>query len=127
MNFWDAVYEIRRHDPRFDEDAYAFVMDSLEYTIARIGERRHISAAELLRGMCDFARSRFGLMAWTVLQRWGIVSTADIGTIVFQLVESGVLSRQESDDEADFDGVVDLQRVLEDDYFDAPGDAFGSA
>jgi uncharacterized repeat protein (TIGR04138 family) len=127
MSFWDAVYEIRRRDPRFDEDAYAFVMDALEYTISQIGERRHVSAAELLHGLCDCAKARFGMMAWTVLERWGVQSTTDIGTIVFQLVESGVLSRQDSDERSDFDGVMDLETELEDNYFEAPGDSFRSA
>ena len=126
-NFWDAVFEIRRHDPGFDEDAYVFVMDALEFTVSSAGERRHISAAELLDGLCRCAKARFGLMAWTVLERWGIETTADIGTIVFQLVESGILARQEGDSRADFDHVMNLQKVLEEDYFETPDDAFGES
>jgi uncharacterized repeat protein (TIGR04138 family) len=117
-NFWDAVFEIRRRDARFSEDAYAFVMDSLEFTIARLGQRRHVSARELLVGICGYAKERFGLMAWTVLDRWGVRTTADVGTIVFQLVESSVLSRREEDSREEFDDVFDLQVVLEDNYFE---------
>jgi uncharacterized repeat protein (TIGR04138 family) len=126
-NFWDAVFEIRRRDPRMDEEAYAFVMDALEFTIRRIGARRHVSAAELLDGLCAHAKGRFGLMAWTVLERWGVGTTRDVGTIVFQLVEAGVLSKQETDARSDFDDVLDLQQVLEEDYFDATGDASRTA
>ncbi len=117
-NFWDAVFEIRRRDTRFSEDAYAFVMDSLEFTITRLGQRRHISARELLVGMCAFAKERFGMMAWTVLDRWGVKTTADVGAIVFQLVESSMLSRREEDSREEFDGVFDLQVELEDNYFE---------
>ncbi len=121
--FWDAVFEIRRRDSRYSEDAYAFVMDALEHTITRMGERRHVSARELLVGMCAHAKDRFGLMAWTVLYRWGVKTTADVGAIVFQLVESSVLSRREEDSREEFDDVFDLQVVLEDNYFECVDDS----
>jgi uncharacterized repeat protein (TIGR04138 family) len=62
-------------------------------------------------------------MAWTVLESWGVRSTADVGTIVFQLVESGVLARQDSDAREDFDNLLDMQKLLEDEYFESGSDA----
>jgi uncharacterized repeat protein (TIGR04138 family) len=119
-NFWDAVFEIRLFDQSYAEDAYAFVVEALEHTIRGIGVERHVSGAELVGGVCACAKGRFGLLAWTVLERWGIRSTGDVGAIVFQLIDAGVLSRQESDSRADFDDLFDLRVVLEDQYFDAP-------
>lgn len=117
MNFWDAVAAIRRVDGRYAEDAYAFVMDGLEFTIRAIGEKRHVSAAELLEGLCRCAKDRFGLMAWTVLESWGVCETGDVGAIVFQLIDAGVLSKTEQDERSDFDDRFDLRVVLEDQYF----------
>ncbi|MCI0452498.1 MAG: hypothetical protein L0Z51_08945 [Candidatus Latescibacteria bacterium] len=111
--FWEAVERIRSSDGRYARDAYAFVMDSLDYTMRVVGERRHVSAAELVRGLCDNAKQRFGLFAYTVFARWGLLSSGDVGEIVFQLIDGGILSRQESDTRADFDDVVDFREALE--------------
>jgi uncharacterized repeat protein (TIGR04138 family) len=111
--FWAAVERIRAGDGRYARDAYPFVMDSLDFTMRAIGERRHVSAAELVRGLCDNARHRFGLMAYTVLDAWGLATSDDVGEIVFQLIDAGVLAKQESDARADFVRVVDLRNALD--------------
>ncbi len=111
--FWAAVERIRSRDARYARDAYAFVMDSLDFTMRLVGERRHVSAAELVRGLCANAKHRFGLFAHTVLAKWGLETSDDVGEIVFQLIEAGILSRQESDARADFVGVVDFREALD--------------
>ena len=118
VHFWDAVREIRRADGRFSQEAYGFIMDALEFTIHKVGERRHVKAAELLEGVCEHAKNRYGLLAYSVLERWGLKTTDDIGDAVFQLVNAHVLARQEDDSRDDFLGVFDLNRRLEDGYFD---------
>ena len=123
ISFWDAVDEIRERDGRFGPEAYVFVMDVLEYTIRGLEERRHISAVEMLDGMRRFAHERYGVMSRTVLENWGILTTGDIGDIVFQLLDAGVLSRQDGDSRDHFDDVFDLHLALERDYF---GDASSS-
>jgi uncharacterized repeat protein (TIGR04138 family) len=75
--------------------------------------RRHVSAAELVRGLCDNARQRFGLFAFTVLSKWGLEQSDDVGEVVFQLIDAGILSRQEGDARADFNHVVDFREALE--------------
>jgi len=115
--FWEAVASIRERDDRFEPEAYALVMDALEYTIARIGERRHVQAAELVRGMCAYVKDRYGVLGFTLLTRWGVHSAEDFGRAVFQLVEARVLSRQESDRPEDFEGLFDLRETLEEGYF----------
>jgi len=111
--FWAAVERIREHDARFARDAYAFVMDSLDFTMRRVGERRHLSAEELVRGLCANARNRFGLFAYTVVEKWGLRTSDDVGDVVFQLIDAGILSRQESDSREDFDGVLDFREALD--------------
>lgn len=124
--FWEAVDHIRARDDRFANEAYALVMVSLDHTLARLGEVRHVSAAELVTGMCDYARDQFGVLAYTVLERWGIRCAGDVGTIVYQLVGESVLSTQESESQDDFTDVVDLHRTLEEDYFEGTGSREGA-
>jgi uncharacterized repeat protein (TIGR04138 family) len=69
-------------------------------------------------GLCRFAQERFGMLAFTVLSRWGLAAASDVGEIVFQLVEAGILSRRDEDSRADFDLDIDLKQTLEDSYFD---------
>ena len=111
--FWAAVERIRADDARFARDAYAFVMDSLDFSMRRAGERRHLSAEELVRGLCANAKQRFGLFAYTVLERWGLRTSSDVGDVVFQLISAGILSRQESDTREDFDAVLDFREALD--------------
>lgn len=118
MNFWEAVKKIRARDDRFKPELYAFIMEALEYTLGKIGRRRHVSSIELLDGMCEYARQRYGLLARDVISSWGGKSGFDIGLAVFQLVEAGVLHKQETDRLEDFDVEYDLRARLEDDYFE---------
>ena len=119
--FWSLVERIRAEDGRYRPEAYAFVMEALDETVRAAGERRHVSAAELLAGACDHARRVYGLMALTVLGSWGIRAGSDIGEIVFQLIDAGVLSKRDEDTRADFDQEFDFKAILEKNYFGTEG------
>jgi uncharacterized repeat protein (TIGR04138 family) len=117
INFWDAVDTIRTDDERYAPEAYGFVMDALDFTMRRMTDVRHISGVELLHGLCDFARDHYGVMSFTMLERWGVTKTDHIGNIVFHLVDAGVLSRQDADSHEEFQDVFDLCGALELTYF----------
>ncbi len=117
--FWVVVERIRRADGRYTPEAYGFVMESLDATVRDLGERRHVSAAELIRGLCRYTKVRYGMLGYAVLQQWGVRGPGDVGEIVFQLVDAGILSRRDEDTRGDFDQVEDFKRVLEDEYFEA--------
>jgi uncharacterized repeat protein (TIGR04138 family) len=116
--FWQAVEGIREKDSRFKAEAYALVVESLDFTMRRIGERRHVSAVELLRGFCDHAKAKYGLLAYKVIESWGVSSSGDVGRIVYQLIEVGVLSKQDSDRFEDFETDWNLEELLEKRYFE---------
>jgi uncharacterized repeat protein (TIGR04138 family) len=120
VSFFDAVKRIRNRDRRYEPEAYAMVMDSVAYAIQTIGEPRHISAAELLVHMCEFTKDRYGILAYTILDKWGLKSTGDIGAVVYALIDEGELSEQEGDSLAGFSRVFDLRERLEVRYFDRP-------
>ncbi|HSK18132.1 MAG TPA: Minf_1886 family protein [Longimicrobiales bacterium] len=106
---------LRARNPRYPEAAYVFVLGALNYVLERLPEPRHITGGEMAGGVRDMAIDRFGPMARTVLEHWGIERTADVGEIVFALVESGVLIKQEEDTRDDFVDVFDF-----DDAFGSP-------
>ena len=54
-----------------------------------------------------------GFLARTVFAEWGIYQTADFGEIVFNLVEVGHLSKQETDSKEDFGDVFDFEEAFE--------------
>lgn len=117
LTFRDGIMDrIRLRERRYDERAYLFVLAALEYCQQKLPERRHISGAELAEGCRDLALERFGVMSRLVLEHWGIRQTADIGHIVFTLVDLGMLLSQATDSREDFEGVFDFERAFERDY-----------
>jgi uncharacterized repeat protein (TIGR04138 family) len=107
---------IRLREPRFHEHAYLFVLSALEFSQARLTERRHITGRELAEACRDLALQRYGLLARMVLEHWGIASTADFGNIVFTLVDLGLLLSQPTDTRDDFADVFDFQDAFDRDY-----------
>jgi uncharacterized repeat protein (TIGR04138 family) len=114
---WKKIEKIASRDGRYKAQAYSFVMASVEYTISQLPEPRHVSAAELLDGIRCSALGQFGPMTKQVFNFWGIRSTKDFGSIVFNLVDEGLLSATEDDRPEDFDGVYDFKKVFEEDYY----------
>jgi uncharacterized repeat protein (TIGR04138 family) len=109
----DAMLDrLRERHPRFQETAFLFVLSALHYVIEKLPEPRHISGAELAGGVRDLAIQKFGPMARTVLEHWGIQATADVGDIVFALIECGVLIKQEDDAPEDFADVFDFDEAF---------------
>jgi uncharacterized repeat protein (TIGR04138 family) len=99
-------------DPRFKAEAYVFVHDALGHTWQRLNQRRHITGRELLDGIKDLALERYGRMAKAVLNSWGVKTTDDIGAIVFNLVDAGLLSKTEQDRVEDFHSVYDFDEAF---------------
>ena len=120
---------------RFPIDAFLFVQRGLDFTVCRLhGEpdplddppelpdapefadhpehlsdsSRHVSGQDLCRGLRDFAIHEYGLMARTVLARWGITSSRDFGEVVFAMVEGGLMHKTDDDTIRDFLDVFDF-------------------
>jgi uncharacterized repeat protein (TIGR04138 family) len=112
--FDDRVLDrLRASHPRFHETAYLFVLSALHFSLERLTEPRHLSGRELAEGVRDLALARYGLMARTVLEFWGITTTSDLGEIVFALVDAGILIKQDDDSHADFVDVFDFGEEFE--------------
>jgi uncharacterized repeat protein (TIGR04138 family) len=117
LTFRDGIMDrILLHERRFDERAYLFVLAALEFCQQRLAERRHISGRELAYACRDLALARFGVMARPVLEHWGVHSSADIGDVVFTLVDLGLLLSQPTDTREEFVGAFDFDEAFERDY-----------
>ncbi|HEX3866849.1 MAG TPA: Minf_1886 family protein [Gemmatimonadaceae bacterium] len=117
LAFRDGIMDrIRLREPRFDERAYLFVLGALEYCQQRLDERRHISGSELALACRDLALDRFGVMARVVLDHWGIRCSADIGDVVFTLVDLGMLMSQTTDTRDEFVDVFDFDQAFQREY-----------
>ncbi len=112
------LLRIVRRDGRFRVGAYDFVRDAVTYAShVYFATGEHVSGPQLLQAMRKLARERFGVMAADVFRTWGVRSTADIGEIVFQLVEGKILSTTDDDRIEDFHEVFDLEEAFEADAY----------
>jgi uncharacterized repeat protein (TIGR04138 family) len=75
-------------------------------------ESRHISGQQLCIGLRDFAIRRYGLLAGTVLTRWGVQTTEDFGTIVYALIDREELRASDRDTIEDFKAVFDFAEAF---------------
>jgi uncharacterized repeat protein (TIGR04138 family) len=113
LAFRDGLMDlIRLREPRFDERAYLFVLAALEQVQTRLTERRHVDGRELAHAVRELALERYGVMARPVLEHWGVRATADLGDIVFAMVDAGLLMSQPTDSREDFVDVFDFDDVF---------------
>jgi uncharacterized repeat protein (TIGR04138 family) len=130
MSLRDDLAGVLARDPRYSIQAYAFVLEALDFTKKSLKKRRqarsrsggkpvaaqHVSGRELCEGARRVALAQYGLMALTVLGLWGIHSTADLGEIVYNLIASGDLEKTPNDSRADFDDVFDFETAFRRNY-----------
>jgi len=109
----EVLAGVLARDLRYARDAYVFVSESLNYTVQKTARKGHVSGRELCVGLCEYALQQFGRLARTVLESWGVRSCEDVGEIVFNMVDAGLLRKTEEDSRNDFAGVLDLREALD--------------
>ena len=125
MSFYDTkLADVVARDPRYAYEAYEFIDRALQHTQKMLGRERtsdtapgdprlHVSGPQLLQGARELALAEFGLMARTVFAMWGIHRTADFGNIVFNLIDAGLMSKNDDDTVEDFHDVYDFEEALD--------------
>jgi uncharacterized repeat protein (TIGR04138 family) len=111
-----SLEHLNSQDGRYKSEAYLFVIQALEFTMARLGRRGHVSGQELLQGFATLAKREFGPTARMVLENWGVTKTQDVGEIVFSLVGAGLLGKTEEDSIEDFADIFDFADVFDKKY-----------
>lgn len=121
VSFTEALVQILKEDTRYHVEAYFFVREALDFTSKMMkkpvkGSQRHVTAAELLEGIRQYAMREYGPMAMTVLNAWGIQQCSDFGQIVFSLVNKQILRKTDSDSIHDFDNGYDFETAFRKPY-----------
>lgn len=107
-----AILDLALKHGQYHPNAYRFTLDAVTHAVRRNRAYRHVSGAEVLQGARELALARFGPLAKTVLEQWGIDRTEDFGEIVFQMVEQGLLGKTEDDKRSDFARGYDFEEAF---------------
>ena len=116
LEFDERLRALAKIDRRYDVEAYRFVFEGLNHTLSKLPEPRHVTARELLDGIRELAKEKFGFMARTVFDNWGVHHTSDFGEMVFSLVNYGFMGKTDEDKREDFDSVYDFKKVFDEEY-----------
>ncbi|MFT3686502.1 MAG: hypothetical protein QM783_16550 [Phycisphaerales bacterium] len=124
---WSAI---RDRAKAFPPAAFDFVRDGLTYSVEKLSVKkqdqavpedeaviaapgaavvtRHISGQQLCLGLRDMARERYGMLALTVMHRWGVRATDDFGVMVYALIDRGEMRSSLEDRFEDFSNQFDF-------------------
>lgn len=100
-------------DRSYPRRAYRFLLTGLGRIMGALERPRHISGAELLDGLCDYALTLYGPLAPAVLAEWNVDKPLDFGRMVFSLVDNGLLGKTEEDSLDDFARFPRFHRLAE--------------
>ncbi len=101
-------------DDRYKLGAYEFVLNGLDFYLSKLGEKRHVTGQELSLGLLSFAHKQYGPLARNVLENWGVEKTEDLGHLVYNMINVGLMSKQPEDSLDDFFEVIDFKSYFDD-------------
>ncbi len=115
--FEKAIIRITSRDKRFEREAFFFLKEAIDYTVQDVSVKstensKHVSAAQLLGGFRDLGLKEFGPMAATLFSEWGVHSCADIGDMVFLLIQEGEFGKQDNDRREDFVEIYSFENAF---------------
>jgi uncharacterized repeat protein (TIGR04138 family) len=128
-----------QEDRRYTLEAYVFLFEALQYAQRALGMgaekpsepapeepfeaaasdsggQRHVSGQELCEAIRRYALHQYGFMAKTVLNSWGLRTTADFGEVVYNLIRIGQMRKAPGDRRVDFDNLYDFDHAFRRDY-----------
>lgn len=118
-----SLKQVAREIGPYPPEAFEFVQRGLSHTVRKVhgsvedpDASRHVSGQQLCEGLREYALAQWGLLARTVLWRWGISSTLDFGRIVFALIEVGQMQRTPDDTIEDFRNVYEFRTAFDSGY-----------
>ena len=124
-------------DRRYKAESYAFVYETLDYAqrVLHLGKAaknepipkevmaghaelpesepsHHITGQDLCVAARDYALLQYGPLAKMVLDSLGIHSTDDIGEIVYNLIDIGMMRKTSEDRREDFNNVYNFETAF---------------
>ena len=112
------------HEIDFDSDSFADIVAKYSQYAARayalltsvihvLSEGgKHMSGEEILEEFRETALDQYGPLAYTVLTEWGVKRCEDIGEMMFNLVDSGRVHKDENDSAESFVGGYDFKEAF---------------
>jgi uncharacterized repeat protein (TIGR04138 family) len=125
MDFDEAVSIIRQKDSRYQPQAYDVVRLGLDLAQklthgepkkGKSTTSRHVTGPQLLDGFRQHVLEAYGPMSYSLLHNWGLRKSADVGNIVFNIIETGLFGRSPEDNLEDFKEVYDFKEVFQKPY-----------
>ena len=115
--FEQAVSLLVEADDRYAVDAYCFLRDTVDVASEEArqkndGEFRHVRGPEILEAFRKLGLARFGPMAKTVFDEWGVRTCEDVGEMVFVLIDAGIFGKSEEDSLEDFKAIYDFEQAF---------------
>jgi uncharacterized repeat protein (TIGR04138 family) len=111
----ELIRELRRlvrERGRWPLDAYLFVYQAIDAAQRQVGEKRHVTPRELLEGFRCLAVDTFGPLSLMVLRSWRLTESRDVGQMVFDMVERGLMTKTDEDRLEDFAGAWALEETF---------------
>jgi uncharacterized repeat protein (TIGR04138 family) len=113
-NFTDMIETVLREDGRFRVQACQFLHEALGRAVNEVhgdeARHGHVSGQALCEALRELAWDRYGPLAPTVLQRWGITSSYNFGELVYLLIEHDLMGKEDGDTVEDFRDGFDMER-----------------
>jgi len=119
-----AIEPIVAKDLRYRPEAYKFVVRAVGYAYSAALSKQYVSgettteahatAEEVLESVRWLALMDFETEAKSRLNDWGVKSCEDVGEIVFNLIDAGLLGKQPSDRKEDFQNGYDFNTAFHD-------------
>ncbi len=93
---------ILAREKKYKLESYVFISEAVNYAVTSLKAQRHVTAAELLTSLRDYAFREYGVISPQVLKDLGIDDAADVGKLVYLMIEVGLLSSSPEDSPEDF-------------------------
>jgi uncharacterized repeat protein (TIGR04138 family) len=105
----DSFADIMAKDDRYNSRAYALLSEVIRF----LGEGgKHMTGEDILAEFKELALDQYGPLTFSVLREWGVSRCEDIGEMMFNLVDSGRIRRDEDDNIESFAGGYDFKETF---------------
>lgn len=97
-----------------DRRVVPFVHAALDMAVSRLPKRGHVSGQAVALAFREVLWSAFGITSRIVMEDFGLHSTRDIGQVVLEMVDVGIMSATEDDTIDDFNDVYPWESLDQD-------------
>lgn len=106
MDAMTKVYELARQS-KYAPGTFIFVHEVLQACTERTP--KHLTGKQLTLAAFIYSIKKYGGLARTVWEQLGLEKSEDLGKVVFMMVESGLMGKQEEDKIEDFDDLLTVE------------------